>query len=167
VTRAFVDEPFVRWAVGGDPVRRRRFMRMAVRRVAGEVLVDDDIATAALVVPPGGIEVGPIEGLRRLPALVASTGTRMPVVLRALLALETAHPPEPHATLLVLAVEPGRQGEGRGGAMLEFLAARGQPIYLETATERGRALYERHGYEVVAEPVLPGFGPGTWAMLRR
>ena len=45
-------------------------MRLAVRRLAapaGEVLVDPDLTTAALVLAPSALDVGPLEQLRQLP----------------------------------------------------------------------------------------------------
>jgi ribosomal protein S18 acetylase RimI-like enzyme len=171
IARAFAAEPFMNWVAGGDPERLRRFARLAVHRIAtpaGEVLVDADVLTAALVLPPGGLEVGPLEQLCRLPVLARSTGVRrLPAVLRGLIRLERAHPAEPHGTLLTLGVEPARQGQGLGSAMLRALAERSAaPLYLETTSERNVALYERHGYAVVGELTLPG-GPPVWTMLAR
>jgi ribosomal protein S18 acetylase RimI-like enzyme len=170
IARAFAGEPFMNWVAGGDADRLRRFVRLAVHRIAapdGEVLVDDDVAAAALVLPPGGLEAGPLEQLRRLPELARCTGTwRLPLVLRGLVRLERAHPGDPYATLLTLGVEPSRQGEGCGSAMLCALAARSAaPLYLETCSQRNVALYECHGYVVTRELALPGGGPLVWTMV--
>ena len=107
------------WVSGGDPARLARFADLAVRHVAGEVLVDPELTAAALVVPPGGPVAGPRAQLALLPGLVRSAGLRrLPRVIRGLVRLERAHPPESHATLIALGVEPEHQAQGRGAALL-------------------------------------------------
>jgi len=169
IARAFATEPFMNWVAGGDAERLRRFVALAVHRIAvpaGEVLVDDELTTTALVLPPGGLEAGAGEQLRRLPDLARGTGAwRLPTVLRGLTRLERAHPGGPYRTLLTLAVEPSQQGQGRGSAMLRALASRSAaPLYLETCSQRNVALYECHGYVVTRELALPG-GPLVWTMV--
>ncbi len=76
--------------------------------------------------------------------------------------------PTPHWYLLAIGVEPSRQGEGIGGALLEPALSRadtdGKLCYLETQTERNVKFYERHGFAVtsVGEPR----GLRVWTMLR-
>jgi ribosomal protein S18 acetylase RimI-like enzyme len=171
IARAFADEPFMTWVAGGDRARLEAFVRLAVRRIAlpaGEVLVDADLATAALVLPPGALDLGPRDQLRQLPDLVrAARLRRLPIVLRGLIRLEAAHPGTPHTTLLTLGVEPSHQGHGRGSAMLRALAQRSAtPLYLETSSPRSLRLYERHGYALVRELRLPR-GPRVWTLLAR
>ena len=119
VARAFADEPFTRWVTAGRPARLRRFAHLAVHEIAashGGVLVDADLTTAALVLPPGAVSPPPREALRTLPALARATGLpRLPLVLAGFARLERAHPPESHSTLIMLAVTPERRGEGRAG----------------------------------------------------
>ena len=169
IARAFAGEPFMNWVVGGDAERLRRFADLAVHRIAapaGEVLVDDDLATAALLLPPGALDAGLLEQIRRLPELARCTGAwRLPLVRCGLARLEHAHPGDRYATLLTLGVEPARQGEGRGSAMLCALAARcAAPLYLETCSQRSVGLYECHGYVLTRELALPG-GPLVWTMV--
>ena len=170
LVRAFAREPFMAWVAGGDPGRLRAFVGLAVRRItlpAGEVLVDDALTTAALVLPPGGLDVAPLDQARQLPGLVRASGLRrLPTVLRGLVRLEAAHPRDwPHRTLLTLGVDPAHHGQGRGSAMLRALATRApEPVYLETSTPRGVRLYARHGYSLRSELRLPG-GPPVWTML--
>lgn len=171
IVRAFADEPFMTWVAGGDRERLVHFVRLAVRRLAlptGEVLVDPELTTAALVLPAGALDVGPLDQLRQLPDLVrASRLRRLPTILRGLVRLEGAHPEEPHDTLLTLGVDPAHQGRGRGGAMLRALAQRSAlPLYLETSSLRSVRLYERHGYATLQQLRLPR-GPLVWTMLAR
>lgn len=62
------------------------------------------------------------------------------------------HPHPDHHHLALLAVRPGRQGQGLGTALLRhhhaWLDAHGVPGYLEASSEAGRDLYARHGYRL-------------------
>jgi N-acetylglutamate synthase-like GNAT family acetyltransferase len=90
-------------------------------------------------------------------------------VLRGLRAVEALHPAEPHWYLAVLGIEPERQGEGNGGALiqpvLEDCDRQEVPAYLETARERNVDFYTRHGFRVTDELELPD-GPPVWLMWR-
>ena len=67
-------------------------------------------------------------------------------------------------------VEPDRQGEGIGSAHLAPVLAEADasavPCYLETAVGRNVLLYERHGFDVVEELVLPATDVHGWLMRR-
>ncbi|WP_344526984.1 GNAT family N-acetyltransferase [Streptomyces albiaxialis] len=81
------------------------------------------------------------------------------------------HPHEPHAYLQALAVRPGLQSRGIGGALLRLALDRCDkeelPAYLEASSERSRIFYERHGFAPRGTPlVLPGGGPPMWPMWR-
>lgn len=79
--------------------------------------------------------------------------------------------PAPHWYLLILGVEPERQGQGIGSALIAPNLARadaeGLPCYLETAKERNVMFYRRHGFEVRDEENIPGGGPKVWMMVRQ
>ena len=65
-----------------------------------------------------------------------------------------------------IGVEPERQGEGIGTALMDELGAlAGDPLCLETASERNVAWYERLGFAVIAEGRVPD-GPTIWSMKR-
>ncbi len=67
-----------------------------------------------------------------------------------------------------LGVEPEQQGRGLGSAMLAPLLARsrsqGLPCYLETFNPLNPPFYERHGFRVAHEGVVPGTALTLWAM---
>jgi predicted N-acetyltransferase YhbS len=69
-----------------------------------------------------------------------------------------------------LGVVPGMQGRGLGGALLrERLATadtEGLPAYLEASSPGSKALYERHGFRCVGDPVRLPDGPDIWPMWR-
>jgi ribosomal protein S18 acetylase RimI-like enzyme len=87
-------------------------------------------------------------------------------------AIEGRHPAgAAHWHLAILAVRPGCQGRGLGSALLraqhDLLDRAGTPAYLESSSERARALYRRHGYADLGAPIiLPDDGPPMWPMWR-
>ena len=82
---------------------------------------------------------------------------------------EAHRPAEPHWYLYMVAVAPAARGRGIGGRLLGHglrrVDAEGLPAHLESTTPGSRKLYERFGFQQVAE--LAGFGlPVYWAMMR-
>jgi len=90
--------------------------------------------------------------------------------LRYLNETEKLHPNGPHWYLGVIGVEPGHQGEGLGGKLLDVvldrLDATHVPGYLETSTEGNVAWYRHHGFEVQHEVRPAEAGPPIWTMWR-
>ncbi len=84
--------------------------------------------------------------------------------------LHHAHAAGPHWYLSALGVEPRRQGQGIGGALMQPILARadaqGLPCYLETHRPRNVQLYQRHGFEICCHTEVPGHPVPVWAMLR-
>lgn len=82
--------------------------------------------------------------------------------------LEKNHPHKPHAHLVFLGVAPHAQGQGVGSAMLKHaladLDAQRMIAFLECSSERNKALYARHGFDVTGELDLPGLH--FWSMTR-
>ena len=80
------------------------------------------------------------------------------------------HAPEDHWYLWAIGVDPGSQGEGIGGRLLQPVlasaSASGTPCYLETHNERNVRFYQKHGFRVVCEERVPKGGPRVRAMLR-
>ncbi len=77
----------------------------------------------------------------------------------------------PHYYLFALGVRPSNQGRGGGGllvgAMLDRIDEEGLPTYLETQDPHNVALYQRLGFQGVAEAAFPGLGGlRNWGMLR-
>lgn len=75
-----------------------------------------------------------------------------------------------HEYLQMIAVAPGRQGEGLGTALIESVLERcdreGRPAYLEASSARSRGLYERLGYTFMGRTVDLPDGPRMWPMWR-
>ena len=98
---------------------------------------------------------------------------RLQEVSRAIEFLEERrrhHVPGPHWDLSAIGVDPSRQGEGIGSALmapvLERADAQRMPAYLETATARNVLLYERLGFVVLEELTLPRTDVHGWLMDR-
>jgi ribosomal protein S18 acetylase RimI-like enzyme len=177
---AFYDDPAFGWVLRHDPRRMavlRRGFEMFLRRIWLEhEQTYTTAATAGVAVwePPGAWKLGAGEQLRLLPAMLAIFRRHSPRVLRSLTVLEALHPKEPehaaHYYLAFLGVEPRWQGRGLGSALLAPVLARcdGErvPAYLESSTPRNRALYERHGFEVMDEFKLGRRAPPQWRMWR-
>lgn len=79
------------------------------------------------------------------------------------------HPHPDHHHLAFLAVQPDRQGQGVGSALLRhhhaWLDANRMPGYLEAASRIGVRLYGQHGYQA-REPFRLPDGTPFWPMWR-
>ncbi|MDX2274922.1 MAG: GNAT family N-acetyltransferase [Hyphomonadaceae bacterium] len=177
---AFGDEAGLNyWLLQGaakERARRRFFhkiVRDGVHRQRELWLAEDATgpAGAAIWLGPGykAYDFGVWEQMLLAPVLIQSAG--IAGALRGLdLAerLEKQHPTVPHAHLVYLGVAPRAQGTGVGSAMLKHVLAEVDearlPAFLECSSERNRALYARHGFEVTGELDLPGLH--FWSMTR-
>jgi ribosomal protein S18 acetylase RimI-like enzyme len=83
--------------------------------------------------------------------------------------LEEVHHKQPHWYLALLGAHPRSQGLGIGSSLMRHVLRRcdrdGSPAYLESSKESNISFYQRHGFEVVGEVVVPN-GPTVWPMLR-
>ena len=180
LARAFAHDPFYSFLAGDAPERNQRMrdgwsgiLRFGSADLA-ETYSTDDHAGVALWIPPGHGGPSVIDSLRMMPSIGRLAGwRRLRKVTNAVAALEKRHrhhAPQPHFYLSALGVEPDRQGEGIGTALMQPVLDRcrreGIPAYLETATGRNVLLYERHGFEVVEELTLPDTDVHGWLMLR-
>ena len=180
LARAFAADPFFRFLAGDAPERSQRMRDgwAGILRFASAGLTQtwttDDLAGAAIWIPPDRGPSSAVDQLRLVPVYGRLIGwLRLRQTGSAIDALDERrriHAPGSHYYLSALGVDPDRQGEGIGSALLRPVLAeadaRGLPCYLETATGRNVLLYERHGFEVVEELVLPGTDVHGWLMLR-
>ena len=180
LARAFAGDPFFGWLAGDAPERSQRMrdgwsglLRFGSADLS-ETWTTDDLAGAAIWIPPGRKASSLTDSLRLAPAFARmTTWRRLRIASAAVETLERhrrRHAPRPHFYLAALGVEPARQGEGVGSALLrpalDAADATKAEAYLETATARNVLLYERHGFDVVDELTIPGTDIHGWLMLR-
>jgi GNAT superfamily N-acetyltransferase len=175
VARGFHDNEIWVWLQANEHWRRRlmeRTYRTLMRRVylrRGAAWTTPDPVGAALWIAPGepkrvrGDQFG--EAIAAVPWIGRGLGRASRFDAMA----NEHHPHEPHWYLEVLSVEPKRQRQGYGSALLEpgleRCDAEGMPAYLETQREANIAFYRRFGFEVVEKLKLPD-SPPLWTMWR-
>jgi ribosomal protein S18 acetylase RimI-like enzyme len=168
--RAFVADPLIRWMFPDDATYDELgslFMgfQFDVRVDAGEVWCTDDVATVAMWDKPAAprdesfwnemVKQLPEDTQLRLEHLGGAVGPH--------------HLEEPHWYLGILATHPDWQRQGLGRAVLapvlERADADGLTSVLLTESPENVAFYRAIGFDVVAEPDIPG-GPPVWVMHR-
>jgi GNAT superfamily N-acetyltransferase len=173
LTDAFDDDPLMVWVFPGAERRRRlagMFGYLAEHRYVpggASTMVDGDDACALWLAPqpdePDTWWSRHLEGFATaLEGDLERLGALGP-------ALTEIHPHEPHWYLLAIGVRSVAQGRGLGSALLAHTLAiadeQGMPAYLEASSPRSRMLYDRFGFEVLAE-LRAGDGPPVWPMWR-
>jgi len=181
LARAFHDDPHWAWILPEESRRVRVlpwFMEMWARYCCkyGEVhTTADKVEGAALWIPPGKYPPSVVRlilaGMMLVPLKFgrAAFGRLMGSV-NYQAQLHKRDVPPLHWYLATLGVDPQRQGQGIGGALIQPVLARadaeGLLCYVETEKERNLPFYRRHGFEVVVEDDMPNGGPHFWAMKR-
>lgn len=182
LARAFQDEPLFTYAIPDPGERRTRlphFMQFELRHAMlyGEVYAP----SPALEGIAGWLPSDRAE--RSIPALLRSgvlsllrhggirAANRMRHFEDAFTAMWRRHARFPHCVLEVLGVDPGHQGHGHAGmliqAMLHRLDRESVPICLGTSTTANVSFYRQFGFEVAEESTLPGTGVSIWLMIRQ
>lgn len=179
--RAFYEDPMFEW-VFPDPAPRLKRLTVLGRVPLGYGLRYDLTVRqteggrcVAIWVPPGqsltplrmarcGLLAAPFRaGFGPLARFAGANATMEPVHEQAMGGL-------PHWQLLILTVDPERQGRGHGTALLREGLDRvdrdGLACYLDTSTPSNVPFYERLGFEVVGEVPLGKGGPPGWGMRR-
>lgn len=174
---AFSEDPLFTWMAGSKaPLEPRMriffdaFAKQNLRKADHLVDVAEDGTGAAIWQPVDRWKVPPADLLRSMPALLRAFGGRIPVMIRALTAIEKRHPAEPHFYLEVLGTRKDRQSKGVGSAVmavgLERCDREGLPAYLESSNPRNVPFYARHGFEVREEIPVGRGAPTVTAMWR-
>jgi ribosomal protein S18 acetylase RimI-like enzyme len=178
--RAFFDDPLFEYLLP-DEARRLApltwFMGAASRygQVYGEVYTTDHSDCGAIWLPPGKTTMTPF-GMARAGMLLAPLRLGFGGFGRFMGAMNHAEElhkrdmPQDHWYLMILGVDPTRQGQGVGGQLIAPVLERADadrlPCYLETSKERNLPFYQKHGFEVVVDEHLPKGGPRFWTMKR-
>ncbi len=180
--RAFFDDPVSLWIMPDAKARAkhlRKFFATVTRHhhLAGggvEVATDGStIGAAALWDPPGRWKQSTREQLMMLPSFAFGFGPRLGMGRRLgelLATMKSKHPEEPHWYLAVIGSDPSVRGKGYGQALmqsrLDRVDAEHAPAYLESSKSENVPYYQRFGFEVIGELVIPDGGPTLWPMWR-
>jgi GNAT superfamily N-acetyltransferase len=178
--RAFYHDPLVQYMVP-DEARRTRvlpaFYRIVVRYALryGEVYTTAEVEGVACWLTPGNTTVSTWRLLRLAPgALFAFDLSEQRRSITFALYTDEAHARAvsgPHWYLWGLGVEPTRQRQGLGSHLIQPILARadrqGLPCYLETTKEVNVPFYEKHGFTVVSDGIVPGTTLRVWGMRRK
>jgi GNAT superfamily N-acetyltransferase len=181
LARAFFDDPMTVYMMPDEAQRRDilpSFMQAGSRICLphGEVYTTPGVVLgSANWLPPGKTEVtedalaasGAMEVLGR----VGEEGAgRFGALMAQLGDLHAAAVSPDHWYLLLLGVDPSRQGQGIGGSLIEPILRRadseGRHCYLETMKPRNVTFYQKHGFDVVIEGDTADGGLHFWTMRR-
>ena len=181
LARAFLDNPLLRHIFPDEGERARlspAFFSPFVRygHLAGQVLTTDgSLDGVAIWFPPDAGEMRPDlmeqAGINALPSTVGVDAfDRAMIVLSHFDALHARDVPSRHWYLSLVGVEPERQGQGVGSALLRPTLARADdealPCYLETAEPANVPLYLKLGFKVVVEDIEEQSAIRFWTFLR-
>ena len=170
---AFQDDPVSGWIFPGEEYRRTTHPRLMAAFVdivleEGRIDVTEDGAACALWLPVPAESAEDEEDFAALREALDPDNERIEQI--GTLTAEVHPAGRAHEYLWMIAVTPGRQGEGLGtaliGSVLERCDREGVPAYLEASSERSRGLYERLGFELVDRPLDLPDGPQMWPMWR-
>lgn len=177
--RAFFDDPVTSWMLPDDDARRRRLHRLFAALTRHHHLanggvevasVGSTIAAAALWDPPGRWRHTRGEELRAAPSMLLAFGAAVRRGMQVENLMRSRHPAEPHWYLAIIGSDPQVRGAGLGRALmqsrLDRCDAERAPAYLESSHPDNIGYYERFGFEVTGEIVLPDGGPSLYPMWR-
>ncbi|MEU4605806.1 GNAT family N-acetyltransferase [Kribbella sp. NPDC023972] len=172
LTRAFEDYPMTRMGLDPDNYldRLTEYQRLFLTGIGlrhGRVWVTDDASAVAVWTTPA---TPPDAFAAHADAFAKLAGTRAALAAECEQAMGIFRPREPVWFLAVVGVDPDRQCQGLGRAVitpgLAAADAEHSPAFLETQDPANLAFYESLGFTVVAELELPHRGPIHYAMYR-
>ena len=181
LARAFHEDPFEMWLLPDDSKRAPVLAWVSEVWVRycwkyGEVYTTaDKVDGVAAWLPPGKFPASRVRlalmGMVFAPLKFGLAGfSRFMSSANYMEQLHERDVPPRHWYLPTLGVDPPRQGQGIGSALMQpalaLADASGLPCYLETQKERNVPFYQRHGFDVVVEDDLPKGGPRFWTMKR-
>jgi ribosomal protein S18 acetylase RimI-like enzyme len=172
VVLAFSSDPVARWFYP-DPHQYLLHLPSFVRLFAGKAFEHnsayyvDGYLAAALWLPP---DVHSDENA--LAALLQRTipEENQQEIFGFVEQMDNSHPSEPHWYLPMIGVDPSKQGQGYGSALLKHALERcdgeGKLAYLEASSPKSIPLYQRHGFELIGT-IQVGSSPPLFPMLRK
>ena len=178
MARAFADDPLFRHFAAEPLARRAVFAHMLRAGLPRLYRSGPDLEAVALWEGPGerASNVGrALADLRAAIGLLRVLGIRRAYAMAGFDAwaanVRERLTAGPHWHLVLLATEPVHQGRGHAWRlvrpMLDAADRAGLPAYLETHNPANVAVYERYGFELIAELPVPGTPLVQRCMLRR
>jgi GNAT superfamily N-acetyltransferase len=179
--RAFFDNPMSIYLLPNEATRARPLTWMFDRtarygHLFGEVYTTtDSVDGAAIWLPPDSPPIGGERviqaGMAAMPQELGQEAFQRLMVMKSHFdELRGRDASEPHWYLWTLGVDPPRQGQGVGGALMQPVSTRadadGLSCYLEADKAKNVPFYQRHGFEVLVEDDLPNGGMHYWTMKR-
>jgi predicted GNAT family N-acyltransferase len=179
LARAFYDDPVMIWLLPDEKARtaqlRRLFTTMTrhhhLARGGVEVACDGSgVGAAALWDPPNQWKETRRGQLAMTPTFIRVLGLRSMRGRAVQELMKRVHPEEPHWYLAVIGSDPSVRGKGFAHALmtsrLDRVDAEHAPAYLESTKQDNVPYYQRFGFDVTGEIVLPDGGPMMWPMWR-
>ncbi len=172
LTLAFSTDPVARWLYPEPGEYATIFPRLADLFGGrafenGTAHFTEDRSAAALWLPPGVTPESEAMGELIAESLPAE---RHESVFAVLGQMGDYHPHDAHWYLPLIGVDPVRQGQGLGSALLSHALAECDrqhlPAYLESSNPKNVPLYERHGFEVIGK-IQAGESPVIYPMVRK
>jgi ribosomal protein S18 acetylase RimI-like enzyme len=181
LAKAFFEDPFFTFSIPDDTRRKRILPWLFGKTIRygqsyGQVYTTSDLEGVALWLgpqKPGLTWMGTLlSGLFLLPLKLSRQ--ELGRSLRLAKSADNLHAKSisgPHWYLLGLGVEPKRQSQGVGSALLQIVLAQAdrqsQACYLDTNNEANLSFYERFGFRLagIAQSILGS--PNTWGLLRQ
>lgn len=172
LTLAFSSDPMARWSLP-DPEKYLTTFPLLAKAMGGGAFTQgtaylaDDCSGAALWLAPG---VSPDEETMIGLFEEAAPDSLKKEIFGIFEAMGEYHPTEPHWYLPLIGVDPARQGNGVGSALMEYALLPcdrdGTIAYLESSNPRNIPLYEKFGFEVIGK-IQIGSSPTVHPMLRK
>ena len=182
LARAFANDPLFTYVLS-DPVERERLMppfmtawtRYGLLFGVVDVTAGPVEASAIWLPPSAVIRTAERRDRAGLTAVVSAFSdgarARYDAVVQYLARVREAAQSVPHWYLVLIGVDPARQGLGLGSLLLRAGLSRvdqdGVECQLFTEEPRNVPLYQRYGFEIAVEGDLPDGGPHFWFMRRR
>jgi GNAT superfamily N-acetyltransferase len=177
--RAFFDDPVMSWLIPEEKRRVAKLQKLfaAMTRhhhmARGGVEVAsgaDGIGAAALWDPPDQWQETQRAQLAMTPTFLRVFGRRSMRGHTLQETMKSVHPEAPHWYLAVIGSDPAVRGQGFGQILMQSRLQRCDaefcPAYLESSKPENVPYYERFGFTVTGEIVLPDGGPTLWPMWR-
>lgn len=171
---AFQADPVFKWVIP-DPARRRERLPDVFAAFAAlylpyeETYLAGDALGVALWAPAGSepFSVEQLETFGERLGTVLGDDAERALELDAI--LDEHHPDQAAFYLQFMGVTPEQQGRGLGSRLLttvlDLCDSTNTPAFLDATSPDNRRLYQRHGFQTMAQIDLPG-GPSLWAMWR-